>query len=289
MNLDENEKDLSNRLLSLYEAGEAATISDWVMEFLTGKKRAERSAERNNIFTEKQDAELSVIIERLMKHEPIQYVLNESWFMGCRFYVDQRVLIPRPETEELVEWVISHCKFPLNELEILEVGTGTGCIPISLKRRLRKARVSTIDVSPEALEVARLNAETLGAELIFFQLDFLHRDEWHLLPMVDLLVSNPPYIPQNQFDSLAPHVREFEPAMALFVPDRDRLIFYRALAEYGKKKLKKGGQIFAEIHEDHFVKLQGLFTAYGYTSELKKDMQGKQRMIRAFISDENLI
>ena len=283
MNLVELEKNISVKLVSLYEVGEAEAISDWVLEFLTGKKRAARMSAREECLSEEQQIRYEEIAIRLLNHEPVQYVLNESWFMGCRFYVDQRVLIPRPETEELVEWVISRCKFPLDELIILEVGTGSGCIPISLKRRLRKANVFTIDASSGALEVARKNAAALGTELNFLQMDFLNK-EWNELPMVDLLVSNPPYIPQNQFATLAPHVREFEPGMALFVPDNDALIFYRALAEFGIKKLKNGGQIFAEIHEDLSDKVVDLFQKFGYNAELKTDMQGKQRMIRGFIS-----
>jgi release factor glutamine methyltransferase len=284
MNLDEAEKKISQRLIALYETGEAAAISDWVMEFLTGKKRAARMSVRNEGLSEEQLVQYEGIVARLLKHEPVQYVLNESWFMGCRFYVDQRVLIPRPETEELVEWIIANCKFPLDNLSILDVGTGSGCIPISLKRRLRKASVYTLDASADALEVAGRNAASLGTELVFLKLDFLNREEWNQLPMVDLLVSNPPYIPQQQFESLSPHVREFEPGIALFVPDDDALVFYRALAEFGQKKLKKGGQLFAEIHEDLADKMIELLQEYGYKAELKKDMQGKQRMVRAFLT-----
>lgn len=288
MNLVEWEKHITGSLLSIYEMGEAEAISDWVMENLSGKKRAARIARKEEELTTEQQQKLERIMERLMKHEPVQYVLNESWFMGCRFYVDQQVLIPRPETEELVEWVISHCKFPLDELDIIDIGTGSGCIPISLKRRLRKARVFALDASEGALAVARKNAGTLGTELIFFHLDFLDTAQWEPLPMVDLLVSNPPYIPQEQSSTLSPHVVKYEPSMALFVPDNDALVFYRALAEFGRQKLKKGGQVFVEIHEDLSEPVEALFRSWGYSTELKKDMQGKQRMVRAFISNESL-
>jgi len=289
MNWIELEKDLSVKLLELYSRPEAEAISDWVMEFLSGKKRAARMALKPLPMENEHLESLEKITTRLMKHEPVQYVLNESWFMGCRFFVDQRVLIPRPETEELVEWVISNCKFPLDELTILEVGTGSGCIPISLKRRLRKAKVYTIDASAAALEVAEINARALGTSLEFLEMDFLDRSQWKKLPVVDLLVSNPPYIPKMEQASLEKHVREFEPAMALFVPDEDVLVFYHALAEFGKEKLKKGGQIFAEIHENLSAGVSELFTFYGYDTILKTDLQGKQRMVRAIISGENSI
>lgn len=289
MDLVTQERELAGRLSSLYEEGEASAISDWVMENLTGKKRAARLSAKTDVLKEEQKIAFEKITERLLKGEPVQYVLHESWFMGCRFYVDPRVLIPRPETEELVEWIISNCRFPLDKLTILDVGTGSGCIPVSLKRRLGKAQVLAVDASEPALEVAKKNAAILGTELEFFQMDFLDKKNWTNLPMADILVSNPPYIPFQEADSMAEQVVAFEPSMALFVPNDDPLLFYRALAEFGREKLTAGGQLFAEMHEQYSGQVNELFNSSGYNTEIKNDLQGKPRMIKAVISDENLI
>ena len=147
-----------NQLRSIYTEGEASQITDWAIEKLTGSKKAERMLYKNAAITNEEEELLLAYIERLMLHEPVQYVLNESWFCGFRFYVDKNVLIPRPETEELVEWIITDCKFPVNELKILDIGSGSGCIPVSLKRRIRKAEIWGCDISAEALEVAKKNA-----------------------------------------------------------------------------------------------------------------------------------
>src|SRR5712671_2421946 len=149
-----------NKVRTIYPEGEASQITDWVMENLTGSKKAERMVYKNSAITNGEELQLQQITERLMRHEPVQYVLNEAWFCGLKFYVDKNVLIPRPETEELVEWFIANCKFPVDRLSILDIGTGSGCIPISLKRKLRKADVSGCDISEEALLVAKKNAET---------------------------------------------------------------------------------------------------------------------------------
>lgn len=283
MNLISVEKDISQQLRSLYPQGEADSMSDMVLEYITGKKRTERVASGKEGLDKEEEGILEGIIDRLKKQEPIQYVLKQAWFCGLKFYVDNRVLIPRPETEELVEWVISNCRFPIDELTILDVGSGSGCIPISLKRRIRKADVWSCDKSKEALEVAIKNAEALGTRVRFIALDFLDKEQWRYLPEVNILISNPPYIPQKDEQQLAPNVREHEPRMALFVPDNDPLVFYTALASFGKLKLKKEGSIYAEIHEDQGDAVVKLFSAQGYRCELKKDMQGKERMVRASI------
>jgi release factor glutamine methyltransferase len=283
MNMASVEKDISQQLRGIYPEGEANSISDWVLEYITGKRRAERIASRKEGLEKEEQDILDGILTRLMKQEPVQYVLKQAWFCGLKFYVDNRVLIPRPETEELVEWVISNCKFPIDQLTILDVGSGSGCIPVALKRRIRKADVWSCDKSKEALTVAIKNAEALGTTVHFIELDFLDHNQWQHLPDVNVIVSNPPYIPQHEGSQLAPNVREHEPHMALFVPDNDALVFYSAIAAFGKLKLKKEGSIYAEIHEDKAKEVLQVFCAQGYQCEIKKDMQGKERMIKAFI------
>ncbi len=270
-----------NKIRTIYDEGEASTITDWVMEHLTGSKKAERMIYKNASITGKEEQQLQQITERLLQYEPVQYVLNESWFCGLKFYVDKNVLIPRPETEELVEWIITNCKFPVDELKILDIGTGSGCIPIALKRRIRKAEVWGCDISAEALDVAKKNAGALGAEVNFLQFDFLNKTNWDKLPFFDIIVSNPPYVPENNKAAMSPNVLNHEPATALFVPDNDPLVFYKALAEFGITHLRPNGNIYAEIHEDLGEAAAVVFQSAGYTTELKKDMQQKDRMIRS--------
>ncbi len=275
---------LLNKLRAIYPDGEAAAITDWVMETLTGSKKAERMIYKNAAITSAEEIRLTEITQRLLKHEPVQYVLNESWFCGFRFFVNKNVLIPRPETEELVEWVIAHCKFPIDALKILDIGTGSGCIAVSLKRRIRKAEVWACDISNEALEVARKNAGTMGTDINLIQLDFLDKSAREQLPSFDIIISNPPYIPERDKATMSPNVLEHEPYTALFVPDNDALIFYKAIADFGTKKLNKGGSIYTEIHESLGEATAFIFNTAGYTTELKKDMQGKERMVKAVVS-----
>jgi release factor glutamine methyltransferase len=272
---------LMNQLKPIFSEGEASAMTDWVMEHLTGSRKAERMIYKNEPITAKEEALLKEYTKRLMEHEPVQYVLNESWFCGLKFYVDKNVLIPRSETEELVEWIISNCKFPVNELTIVDIGSGSGCIPVSLKRRIRKANVWGCDSSAGALAVAQKNADELGTDVHFVLLDFLNEKDRDQLPAADIIVSNPPYIPLSGSQAMNKNVLAYEPHMALFVPDNDPLVFYQAIAAFGKKKLLSGGAIYTEIHEDLGKETTAIFKAHGYSTELKKDMQGKERMIKA--------
>jgi len=272
---------LLNKLRTIYSEGEAGQITDWVMENLTGSKKAERMLYKNADITSKEEVLLRQYTERLLQHEPVQYILNESWFCGLRFYVDKNVLVPRPETEELVEWVVSNCKFPVDQLRILDIGSGSGCISVSLKRRIRRAEVWGCDVSDAALAVAKKNAESFGTDVNFVQLDFLDSTTWQLLPSFDIIISNPPYIPAKDKKDMQPNVLLHEPATALFVPDNDPLVFYKAIAEFGKTHLNKAGSVFTEIHESLGERTLEIFKSAGYKSELKKDMQQKDRMIRS--------
>ncbi|HRG92056.1 MAG TPA: peptide chain release factor N(5)-glutamine methyltransferase [Chitinophagaceae bacterium] len=278
---------LLNKLRTIYPEGEAAAMTDWVMENLTGSKKAERMIYKNATITNEEEIRLTALTQRLLQHEPVQYVLNESWFCGFRFYVDKNVLIPRPETEELVEWVIAHCKFPVDSLKILDIGTGSGCIAVSLKRRIRKAEVWACDISEAALDVARKNAGNMGTEINFIQLDFLDQSAREQLPSFDIIVSNPPYIPESDKATMSPNVLEHEPFTALFVPDHDALVFYKAIADFGISKLNQGGSIFTEIHESLGESTMAIFNNAGYTTELKKDLQGKERMVKAVLSHES--
>jgi release factor glutamine methyltransferase len=275
-------KFISSQLAAIYENGEATAIGEWVVEYITGLSRQQRYSSKL-LFTAAQEQQFHSIIARLQQHEPVQYVLNETWFCGLKFYTDKNVLIPRPETEELTEWIISNCKFPLSELKILDIGTGSGCIPVSLKRRLRKTEVWGIDISEAALNVAQKNATALGTDIYFVQADILDASGWSSLPVFDIIVSNPPYIPEKNKSAMQPNVLHYEPAAALFVPDDDALLFYKAIAVFAKEHLNKGGLLYFEIHEDLGPDVIALLESQGYVCELKKDMQQKDRMVKGNI------
>lgn len=269
------------QLKMLYDEREAANITDWVMEHITGKKKTDRLMDKQQILPAPQIVKLDNILQELATYKPIQYVLGEAWFAGMKFYVNEHTLIPRPETEELVDWIREESQKILDAgYSILDIGTGSGCIPIALKKKLPLLSVTSIDVSKDALEVAQQNANTLQADISFLNIDFLDESNWNQLPVVDIIVSNPPYIKQSEQDSMAKNVLDFEPAIALFVPDEDALLFYRKIAVFGKKHLSKQGCIFLEINETLGKDVVQLYENAGYIVELKKDLQGKDRMVK---------
>jgi len=310
MTLSEAQLTTRSALLSYYDTREAAQISDWVLEHVSGKKRIDRLIDKEALLTADQESHLVQILAELRSHRPIQYVLGEAWFAGMKFFVNEAVLIPRPETEELVEWIVNdtlnaerltrnaeqgtenqeqrtpNTEQGISNIEqktkkILDIGTGSGCIPIALAKKLPGWSVTTIDVSEAALKVARKNAIDLQADVLFQQTDFLDELQWPRLPVVDLIVSNPPYIKVAEQDNIARHVLDFEPSLALFVPDDDALLFYRKIALFGKTHLHEGGVVFVEINEALGKETVALFEQQGYTVTLRKDLQGKDRMIKA--------
>jgi len=289
MNLQQAQQELRSQLSVLYEPREAATIADWVMEKITGRKKTDRLVHKQDLLSGSQLETWNTYKAELLTHRPVQYVLGESWWGGMKFYVDENVLIPRPETEELVDWIVEEFG-PGNAspaLSLLDVGTGSGCIAIALQKKLSRISgagptVYAIDRSEQALSIARRNAVANDAVIGFRQTDFLDSLQWEGLPAIHVLVSNPPYIPAREKQSMSPHVTAFEPHLALFVEDDDALIFYKALACFAKQRLLAGGSIFVEIHEDLGPGVLQVFRNNGFAElTLKKDLQGKDRMIKA--------
>jgi release factor glutamine methyltransferase len=281
MNFSAALQHVSTRLRTIYEEGEASSIASWVVESITGVSRQQSMVANSVMLTPAQENKLHQVVEWLLLHEPIQYVLNEAWFCGNKLYVDERVLIPRPETEELVEWISNDYKFTATNITILDIGTGSGCIPISLKKRLPNASVWGADISEAALEVAKRNAASIGTDIVFHQLDILNKDDWASLPLFDIIVSNPPYIPEKDKAQMQANVLQYEPAIALFVPDNDALLFYQAIARFAKEKLTSGGFLYVEIHEDLGKATTELLQSMGFSTTMKKDMQEKDRMIKS--------
>lgn len=282
MDIQQAQRELLARLTPLYGEREAAQIGDLVLENITGKKKIDRLLNKDVLLSPVQTDIFHQYIFGLSKHQPVQYVLQESWFCGMRFYVDEHVLIPRPETEELVEWVTADAAAAPTPLSILDIGTGSGCIAIALKKRLPGALIHACDISPEALAVARRNASALKADIDFLQLDILDSSQWTSLPALDLIVSNPPYIPIKEKSLMSPHVVDHEPHLALFVKDENPGVFYQAIARLGQERLPRGGTIYAEIHEDLAGLVESILKKTGYQDIIvRQDMQGKNRMVKA--------
>ena len=224
--------------------------------------------------------ELKGIVDRLLEQEPIQYVLGQANFYGRTFMVNEHVLIPRPETEELCQWINSQDASP--RVRLLDIGTGSGCIAITLAAMYPKAEVTAWDISPEALEVARENAKRTHVNVSFEQIDILHLPSNLLHQTYDLIVSNPPYICNKERACMEANVLEHEPHTALFVPDDDPLLFYRAIAQYGQTALEPEGWLYFEINPLYAQPLSDMLHMMSYHDiELNLDQYGKQRMIRA--------
>jgi release factor glutamine methyltransferase len=219
-----------------------------------------------------------MITEELIHGKPVQYVIGETEFYGCRIKVNENVLIPRPETEELVDWIIK--LVPNKELTILDICTGSGCIPIALKKNLPKAEVAACDISHEALEMAMKNAVLNKTDVRFFYTNILNPtvSSWSTF---DLIISNPPYVRNSEKQLMHKNVLEFEPHLALFVEDDEALIFYRKITELAKSKLKQGGFLFFEINEAYGKEIAELLEENGFKDvEIRKDMFGKDRMAK---------
>ncbi|MEN9298099.1 MAG: peptide chain release factor N(5)-glutamine methyltransferase [Bacteroidota bacterium] len=279
MTIESAKDQLIQQLSSLYDPRESAGITNMVLEHLTGMNRTDRMIHKNQSLTDIQEQELHHITSSLLNNQPIQYILGEAWFAGIKFIVNEHTLIPRPETEELVEWIKATAN-PAPQ-SILDIGTGSGCIPITLKKEFPLWHIHAIDVSNDTLQVAKQNATLNNTSIDFICTDFLNETSWQDLPDYHIIVSNPPYIKQSEKDSMSTHVVEHEPHLALFVPDDDALIFYRKIATFGHTHLKKNGKLFFEINQLLGEQVSTLLQQMGYTTILRKDLHGNDRMIMA--------
>lgn len=278
--------ELANRLLlsslsELYDEREAASISSLVLEYITGMPKGLRLLQKTDLFTERQEDLLRSYIRELTNHKPVQYVLNEAWFGPMPFYVDENVLIPRPETEELVDWLLRDNALRGPGTIVVDIGTGSGCIPVFMKKKRNDFNVLGLDISEAALKIAKKNADKLEVNIHLFQCDIRDQYQWKDIPSMDIIVSNPPYIPEKQKQNLERHVRDFEPALALFAPDDDPIIYYKLIGQLALKKLKPGGAVFLEIHHDYAKDIMDWYERNGFFLELRKDFSGNNRMIKA--------
>jgi release factor glutamine methyltransferase len=280
MTVRQAEQQLSTSLRQIYEDRESAAIADLVMEHITGWTKIDRIINKLAPVSLSAMELMASYTGELLAHKPVQYVLQQAWFYGLKLYVDQHVLIPRPETEELVRWVAAE---PWQDgSSILDLGTGSGCMAIALKRDFPQMQVVAADISAAALDIAGKNASANHCIIELLQIDFLNQESRDWLPNFNCIVSNPPYISNHEKGQLQPNVVRYEPAIALFVPEDDPLVFYKALADCGQKKLLPEGKLFAELHENIAAEITQLMADRGYSSiEIRKDMQGKERLLKA--------
>lgn len=272
-------RELIKSLDTIYDSREATAIANIAMEAITGMDRLQRVVKRDEVLNTEQIKKFEGYKTELLRGIPVQYCIGKALFMGNEYFVDNRVLIPRPETEELVQWMIDDLKE--SECKILDIGTGSGCIPISLKLSLPTLNITSVDISADALEVAIKNAYELNAEVHFIELNFLNEENWQTLLSFDIIVSNPPYIPVTEKENIHPNVKDHEPNEALFVPDNDPLLFYRKIADFSRENLNTNGSIYCELHIDHALQTKELFEQYGYSNvELLKDMNDNWRMLK---------
>lgn len=272
---------LQQRLEACYTADEAAAIARWVFESRFHYTRLDYCLGKDRDFSKEERDDFENIASRLLENEPVQYILGETEFCGLPFSVDRNVLIPRPETEELVRWIASDAPLFPSSARILDIGTGSGCIAVSLACLLPGASVSACDVSEGALRIARTNALRNEAEVSFFQEDILHPKFLPRLPQWDVWVSNPPYICECEQTGMERNVLEYEPHTALFVPDADPLLFYRTIAHLGSVHLRPGGFLYFEINRAYAEETCRMLEDAGYENmEVRKDFRGNDRMIR---------
>ncbi|MDH5367309.1 MAG: peptide chain release factor N(5)-glutamine methyltransferase [Cyclobacteriaceae bacterium] len=272
---------ISSELESLYTNQEAKNISFLLLESIFGINQTDIIVNKTLNISEEKEYELKRCLDRLKKHEPIQYVLEKADFYGRVFKVDTNVLIPRSETEELVDLVIKENKIP--NLKILDIGTGSGCIPITLKLELSDPTVEAIDINKSALSVAQQNATDLKAQVSFHQLNILNQE---LRPIhYDIIISNPPYVTQSEKPLMRANVLNYEPHLALFVEDNDPLIFYNTITKHSKNALQKGGQLYFEINENLGVQVAKIMEETGFKNvRVIQDLNGKDRIVTGVLS-----
>ncbi len=269
-------------LETIYPKQEADKICELLIENKAGISRQQLLKEPGMELGAAITDALQNSLPELLAHKPLQYITGEAWFYHLKLKVSPAVLIPRPETEELVEMVIR--QVPANQaLHLLDIGTGSGCIAIAVKKNCRDVSVTAIDKSPDALAIATENAAINQAAITFTEIDFLDEHVWKTLPQFDIIVSNPPYIPVNEMEKLDKHVTAYEPHAALFVDEGRPLLFYEKIALFAQTHLKEGGKIFMETHEGLANECAALFSNNFYESAVVKDMSGNNRFVTAIL------
>jgi release factor glutamine methyltransferase len=278
LSLAEIRSRIKNALTGVYDHNEIRNFSHLILYHLLNYSKTDLHSKTGERISQQYVEKVDTILQRLRQHEPIQYILGRTEFFGLPLIVSPDVLIPRPETEELADWIIRENRD--KSIRILDLGTGSGCLAVALARELPPARVSACDFSEKALRVAMQNAELNDVPVSCFILDLL--DPVHVPELkYDVLVSNPPYVRESEKKLMPPNVLHYEPPRALFVPDADPLVFYRAIADLGHRILVPLGFAYCELNEALPDETAAVFKGRGYGTELRRDINGKWRMIKA--------
>jgi release factor glutamine methyltransferase len=269
-----------NELTLQYGMDEAVAISRICLEEIAGKDRSFILSNGNETIDSATETAMLGALAQLKQDVPVQHISGKAWFRNLHFKVTADTLIPRPETAELVQLAID-CMVVQNKQTVLDIGTGSGCIPISIKKECASAMVSAIDVSYAALEVAKANAALHQTAIEYIFMDFLDENNWNSLGTYELIISNPPYIPIAEKELLDKNVTAHEPALALFVENESPLIFYEKIARFATKHLAEGGYIFLESHWQFAYEVASVFMEQGFDANVVKDFFGKERMVIA--------
>jgi release factor glutamine methyltransferase len=269
---------IRKELAGIYSPEETDSLIFLIFEKMKGYSRTRFLLAKDETLEKDETEQFLKIVDRLKKHEPIQYILGQTEFYGLPFYTPPGVLIPRGETEELVQWIIQENKF--KEPTILDIGTGTGCIAISLRKNIPDSMVWACDISPVCIETARKNAELNRAEVAILEYNILNRTPEINFSELDVIVSNPPYVREFEKKQMEKNVLEYEPELALFVPNDSPLIFYERIADFALVHLKNSGKLYFEINEAFGNEYVEMLRLKGFSDiVLKKDLHGKDRMI----------
>lgn len=271
---------LAKTLIPLYGETEAGQMVKMLFIHFCGISGVSLVLQKNDFLPTEQYEKLQKALRQLLNHMPIQYILGRTWFYNLSFEVNSAVLIPRPETEEMVDLIVTETSQSVvsGNLNLLDIGTGSGSIAVALKKTFPFWHVNACDISEEALQVARRNADYSGTSINFFKADILRWKEWADFGTYHFIVSNPPYVCEHEKSQMQPNVLDHEPSLALFVPDDDPLVFYRAIAEFAASRLLQHGKLYLEINESYGSELVNLLKSFGYSDiELRKDFRGKER------------
>lgn len=280
MTYREAESILKEELRQLYDERESQQLAAWVLEHISGKKKSERLVSVRQNMNAEETNKWEQVKSRMLQGEPIQYVLNEAPFMKWVLAVNPSTLIPRPETEQLVEWLLTDHPGQKN-IKVLDAGTGSGCIAIALKSERPDWEVIAGDINQQTLNLAQSNAQNCGVTISFLELNILNLSDEHWPEGLNFIISNPPYIPFNERPTLSKNVIDFEPERALFVPSDQPLLFYEALGKAALRYLLPGGMLYLEIHQEFGQAIIDLLEQLGMNASLRKDFRGNDRMIRA--------
>ncbi len=268
-----------NELKKIFPPCEAQRMLEIIIEDLLQIPKMKIMLHPETRISESELLKVHFACKELKNHKPIQYITGKTNFYGLDLEVNKNVLIPRPETEELVVWILSETS-EAKKLSILDIGTGSGAIALSVKYHRKSFDVSSCDISKEALSVAKKNADNLGLSIQLIETDILNKNSWPIFQEYDLIVSNPPYVSHAEKVLMKANVLNYEPHQALFVADEDPLQFYRIILEFSKSHLKKGGKVFFEINENFGAEMTGLFEGFNFENiTLKNDLSERNRMI----------